>query len=210
VRGVGRREQVERREEVAAFIGGDSAGRPSGLRRQTERRGQVTSRTCPAAHLSMVGWRLDPGLAVAEARAKQKGKWGALTCISPSCEPSLPLSSSHPYSMLERPLQKHPATLHVHCAGDAGGVARGLAEGDSAATHDPWGPTTWVVNVHAEDALNAGGYQMSGSSDVDSVMGIGRIGVAVRDPRTRLTRRPGYHPSQLLRGYGHSILLAHS
>ena len=97
--------------------------------------------------------------------------------------------------MQERPLQKHHATLRIHCTCDAGSGARGLAEGDSAATHMGGGHN--LGGIHAEDAVDAGGNSAGGSSDVSSVTGIGTVWVAVWDPRTRPTGplRPGYHPS---------------
>ena len=117
------------------------------------------------------------------------------TCVSPSCEPSLLFFSSHPCLVRERPLQKHQATLRVHCAGDGDGIARGLAEGDSIATRGGGGHNL-SGEVHAEDAASAGKSPVGGSSGVSSVTGV--IRVVVRGPQKRAMgpRRPGYHPSR--------------
>jgi hypothetical protein len=94
----------------------------------------------------------------------------------------------------ERPLQKHQATLRVHCAGDGDGIARGLAEGDSTATRG-WGHNL-SGEVHAEDAVSAGKSLVGGSSGMSSVTGMIRVVVRVLKHAPCVLVVQGYHPSR--------------
>ena len=84
---------------------------------------------------------------------------------------------------------------------------RRLAEGDSVASRR--GLQARMVNICAEDAVDAGGSPVGGSGGMSSVTGIGTGGSVGSSNAPTGPRCPGHHPSSLRRRKGYPILVEH-